>query len=411
MKVCLLTYRGNMYCGGQGIYVYYLAKALNKQGHEVHVVAGPPYPSVPEGVKLHKVDGLNLYETRGLSSLKSPFSLLDPFNMYEVLGARLGMFPEIFTFSMRSYMKLRELIPQEKFDIIHDNQTLGYGMLLAKGLGVPVVATIHHPIFIDMKADLAQAKRFISKFRRTLFYSFLVMQHIVAKRMDRVITVSEVSAGDTRRVFKLPEEKVRVVPNGIDTEVFINHNHRERDPNSIIMVGNTEDRKKGVVFLLQAIKMLRERDSLDVQLNIVDRYGDYTKYAPRLVQEHGLGDVVNFTGRLSVDELVRYYSKSEVAVTASVYEGFGLPCAEAMSCSTPVVATRAGALPEIIGNDGAGILVPPADPDALAEAIKRLLADKMLREKMGKAARKRIEDSFSWDIAAAKTLKVYEEVM
>jgi len=153
------------------------------------------------------------------------------------------------------------------------------------------------------------------------------------------------------------------------------------------------------------------RGDVDVKLSIVDRQGDYTKYAPKLVQESGLEDIVTFTGRLSVDELVRRYSVSQIAVTASVYEGFGLPCAEAMSCSTPVIATRAGALPEIVGSDGAGILVPPADPAALAAAIRRLLADKPLRQRMGEAARKRIEQSFSWEVAAKKTLEVYEEVL
>ncbi len=409
MKICLLTYRGNMYCGGQGIYVYYLAKALNTLGHEVHVMSGPPYPSVPDGVRLHKIDGLNLYETDGLSSLKNPLQLFQPLNFYEVVATHLGMFPEICTFSMRAYMRLRSLVSQERFDVIHDNQTLGYGMLMARGLGIPVVATIHHPIFIDMKADLAQAKRLWSKFRRTMFYSFLIMQHFVAKRMDRVITVSQISAKDTMRVLKLPEYKVRVVPNGIDINVFKNSNHTPKEPNSIVMVGNTEDRKKGVVFLLKAIKLLQE--NVDVKLSIVDRHGDYTKYAPKLVAEHGLGDRVTFTGRLSVDELVKRYSVSEIAVTASVYEGFGLPCAEAMSCGTPVIATRAGALPEIVGSDGAGILVPPEDPVALSEAIKRLFGDESLRQRMGKAARKRIEESFSWEVAARKTLKVYEEVV
>ncbi|MBE0480221.1 MAG: glycosyltransferase family 4 protein, partial [Dehalococcoidia bacterium] len=136
-----------------------------------------------------------------------------------------------------------------------------------------------------------------------------------------------------------------------------------------------------------------------------------TRYAPRLVREHGLEDRVHFTGRLTVDELVKHYCRSEIAVTASVYEGFGLPCAEAMSCGTPVIATRAGALPEIIGSDGAGILVPPADPESLAGAIRSLLGDKPMREKMGHAARKRIEEVFSWDVAARKTLAVYEEVL
>ena len=409
MRICLLTYRGNMYCGGQGIYVYYLAKALNNLGHDVHIMAGPPYPEVPDGVTLHKINGLNLYETEGLTSLGHPLRLLDPLNLYEVVGAQLGMFPEIFTFSMRAYLRLRELAARERFDIVHDNQTLGYGLLLAKSLGIPVVATIHHPILIDMKADLAQAKRVVSKFRRMMFYSFLVMQHFVAKRMDRVITVSSVSAADTMRVFKLPEERVRVVPNGIDTQVFRNTDGLNKEPNSVVMVANTEDRKKGVVYLLEALEQLRE--DVDIRLTIVDRQGDYTKYAPRLVREHGLEDRVTFTGRLSVDELVRRYCVSEVAVTASVYEGFGLPCAEAMSCGTPVIATRAGALPEIVGSDGAGILVPPADPGALAAAIRSVIADRGLREGMGRAARRRIEESFSWEVAAKKTLKVYEEVL
>ncbi|MBE0480983.1 MAG: glycosyltransferase family 4 protein, partial [Dehalococcoidia bacterium] len=298
MRICLLTYRGNMFCGGQGIYVYYLAKSLSNLGHEVHVMAGPPYPSVPEGVRLHKISGLNLYETEGLSSLGRPGYLLNPLNFYEVLGKQLGMFPEIFTFSMRAYLKLREIMADRPFDIIHDNQTLGYGLLMAKGLGAPVIATIHHPIFIDMKADLAQAKRFLSKCRRMFFYSFLVMQHIVARHMDRVITVSQCSAHDTMSVFKLREDKVRIVPNGIDTAVFARREDVAKEPNSIVMVANTEDRKKGVVFLLRALQMLSGQ--VDARLSIIDRHGDYTRYAPRLVREHGLEDRVHFTGRLTV---------------------------------------------------------------------------------------------------------------
>jgi len=409
MRICLLTYRGNMYCGGQGIYVYYLAKALHHLGHEVHVMAGPPYPSVPDGVKLHELDGLNLYETQALSSLKDPLRMFDPINFYEVMAKQVGMFPEIFTFSVRAYLKLRELNPSVKFDVVHDNQTLGYGLLMMKSLGVPVVATIHHPIPIDMQADLAQARRFSSKFKRIIFYSFSVMQGVVSKRMDRVITVSKSSANDVMRIFHVPESKVRVVHNGIDTDVFKRVEHIEKEPNRIIMVGNTEDRKKGIVFLLKAMQLLK--DDMDVKLTIVDRIGEHTKYAPRLVRELGLEDRVTFTGRLSTEELVSRYSAAEVAVTASLYEGFGLPCAEAMSCGTPVIATKAGALPEVVGNGSAGILVPPEDPVALAGAIKRLLADKPLRQRLGQAGRKRIEEAFSWEDAAKRTLEIYKEVV
>jgi len=372
-------------------------------------MAGPTYPSVPDGVKLHRMEGLNLYETQGLSSLGSPLRMLKPLNFYEVAAKQMGMFPEIFTFSMRAYLELRRLMSRERFDVIHDNQTLGYGMLLMKSLGVPVVATIHHPILIDMKADIAQANRFHSKVKRMMFYSFLIMQHFVAKRMDRVITVSQCSSDDTTRVFKLDPNRVRIAPNGIDTSVFRRLDDVQKESNSIVMVGNTEDRKKGIIFLLKAMEMLK--GDVDVKLNIVDRLGEYTKYAPRLIKEHGLEDRVAFTGRLTVDDLVRRYSMSEIAVTASLYEGFGLPCAEAMSCGTPVIATRAGALPEVVGDDGAGVLVPPGDPGALAVEIKRLLADRQLRQRMGENARKRIEDSFSWEIAAQKTLEIYEEVI
>jgi glycosyltransferase involved in cell wall biosynthesis len=398
-----------MYCGGQGYYTYYLAKALHNLGHEVHVMAGPPYPQVPEGVKLYELEGLNLYETQALSSLKNPFRIFDPINLYEVVATHIGMFPEIFTFSMRAYFKLKEIMRTERIDVVHDNQTLGYGLLLMRTLGVPVVATIHHPIPIDMKADLAQARKFSSKFRRIIFYSFIIMQHIVSKRMDRVVAVSDISAEDAIRIFHVPKSKVRVVHNGIDIEVFKKVDGVQKVPYNILMVGNTEDRKKGVIYLLQAMKILK--NDTDVKLTIVDRKGDHTKYAPKLVHEYGLENRVTFTGRLTTEELVRHYCAAEIAVTASVYEGFGLPCAEAMSCGTPVIATRAGALPEVVGDDDAGLLVPPEDPVALANAIKRLLADRALRQKMGQMARKRIEQRFSWEDAARRTLKIYEEVV
>jgi len=398
-----------MYCGGQGVYVYYLTKALHELGHEVHVIAGPPYPTPPDGVKLHKLEALNLYETNSFSLLSSPLRIFTPINLYEAAAVHIGMFPDIFTFSMRAYLKLRDLMSRQRFDIIHDNQTLGYGLLLAKSLGVPIVATIHHPISIDMAASLAEVKSWLTRFRRTIFYSFLIMQGVVSRRMDRVVTVSKTSAQDTIRAFKLRQDRVRIVHNGVDTGIFRRLDHVEKEPNSLVIVGKTEDKKKGVPFLLKAVQLLK--DDVDVKVSVVGIQGPDDGYRTKLVQELGIGDRVTFTGHIGADEWVRLYSSAEIAVTASLYEGFGLPAAEAMACGTPVIATRAGALPEIVGEYGTGILVPPADPPALAAAIKRLLADRPLRQRMGEAARKRIEESFSWEVAARKTLEVYEEVL
>jgi glycosyltransferase involved in cell wall biosynthesis len=409
MRICLLTYRGNMNSGGQGVYVCYLAKALHELGHQVHVIAGPPYPSPPDGVKLHKLEALNLYETNGFPSLSTPLQVFTPINLYEAAAVHIGMFPDIFTFSMRAYLKLRHLMSRERFDIIHDNQTLGYGLLLAKSLGVPIVATIHHPISVDMAASLAEVKSWLTRFRRTIFYSFLIMQGVVSRRMDRVVAVSKTSAEDAIRAFKLRQDRVRIVHNGVDTGIFRRLDHVEKEPNSLVIVGKTEDKKKGVHFLLKAVQLLK--DDVDVKVSVVGKQGPDDGYRRKLVQELGIGDRVAFTGHVGADELVRLYSSAEIAVTASLYEGFGLPAAEAMACGTAVIATRAGALPEIVGEHGTGILVPPADPTALAAAIKRLLADKQLRQRMGDAARKRIEESFSWEGAARKTLEVYEEVL
>ena len=398
-----------MYCGGQGVYICYLAGALQQLGHEVHVVSGPPYPAPPAGVNLHKVEGLNLYETSNLSSLSSPLQALTPLNLYEIAAVHIGFFPDIFTFSMRAYFKLRELMSSERFDVIHDNQTLGYGLLLMKSLGVPIVATIHHPITVDLAASLAQSDTFRRGIRWTMFYSFLTMQGIVSRRMERVITVSQSSAEDTARAFKLRKDRVRVVYNGIDTGIFRRLDRVDKEPNSLVIVGKVEDKTKGIPYLLEAVKLLK--GDVDVRVYVVGKQEASEGYGTNLAQRLGISDRVTFTGYVSTDELVRLYSSAEIGVTASVYEGFGLPAAEAMSCGTPVIATRAGALPEIVGDDAAGILVPPGDPPALAAAIKRLLADKPLRQRMGQAARKRIEDFFSRQAAARKSVEVYRELL
>jgi glycosyltransferase involved in cell wall biosynthesis len=202
---------------------------------------------------------------------------------------------------------------------------------------------------------------------------------------------------------------VRVVYNGIDTSIFRRLDGVEKEPNSLIVVGKVEDKTKGIPYLLEAVKLLK--GDVNVKVYIVGKQEASEGYGTNLAQQLGISDRVIFTGYVGTDELVRLYSSAEIGVTASIYEGFGLPAAEAMSCGTPVIATRAGALPEIVGDDAAGILVPPADPRALAAAIKRLLADKPLRQKMGQAARKRIEDFFSWQAAARKTVEVYRELL
>ncbi len=408
MKICLLSYRGNPYCGGQGIYIYYLARELRNLGHEVHVIAGPPYPEVAEGIKLHQLESLNLYESEN-SPLEDFLRIHNPIDFYEFMAVAVGTFPEPFTFSLRAYRKIRELLPYHKFDIIHDNQCLGYGLLLMKRLKVPVVATIHHPIPVDRDLEVAQARNLWQKFSLQRWYSFCFMQGLVSRRMERVITVSQSSADAIERSLKVPQSKLRVIYNGIDINLFKRDGVVIKEPNSLILVNSGEQSLKGVPYLLKALRLLR--DGTELKLTVVGSPNPDGRY-PKLVEEYGLGDIVTFTGRVTMEELVKHYLASEICVVPSLYEGFGLPAAEAMSCQLPVITTRAGALPEVVGRDGdSGILVPPADPDALAAAIKSLLSDESLRRKMGEAGRKRVERNFTWEQAAKRVVEVYEEVL
>ena len=407
MRICLLCNRGNMYSGGQGVYIHYLAKEYRKLGHEVDIIVGPPYPIIADSARVHKIPNLNLFESqKNFLSKEKPFQIFKPLNLYELAATRMGMFPEMFTFGTRSYLKLRDLVKKRKFDIIHDNQTLAYGNLLMKSLKTPVVATVHHPLSIDRHSDLTHTRSFKQKWGRIMFYPFF-MQQIVTKRMDRVITVSNSSAQKAKQAFKIADDKLRVVYNGVDTDIFKKRPDIKKEPASLIVATNTRDRNKGIIYLLQALTLMRGQ----VKLTIVDDKPPRNDYAPGLTKEYGLQNMVSFTGRLSHKDVAHKYAAAEIAVSPSIYEGFGLPAAEAMACGVPVIGTTAGALPEVIEDNVTGILVPPKNPQALAQAIKTLIDDPELRRKMGDAGVERVKQRFTWAKSAKATLDVYREVI
>jgi len=415
MRICLLTYRGNPYSGGQGIYIYYLSREFRRMGHEVEVIASAPLPEVSEGVILHQLTSSSIYHP-GSSFKKNLPKVRNPIDLYELCASRLGVFAEPWAFSFRAYAKLKELCKQRRFDIVHDNQGLGYGLLLMKTLKIPVIATIHHPLPIDSQADLEQANGFRQRWRIKRFYSFIRMQALVARHLDRVITVSQSSARDTNLFFRVPADRLRVVYNGIDTDIFSMNEKASQASDGLIMVANTDDRKKGVLYLLQALQLLRKDgikltivDDADRHSSYIEDVGPLPSYGFKLVRKLNLDGLVHFTGRLTREEMVKRYSAAKIAVVPSLYEGFGLPAAEAMACGVPVIATTGGALPEVVGD--AGILVPPRNADALAAAIKQLLADKQAQQRMSEAGRKRVREKFSWEQAARKTLEVYQEVL
>ena len=411
MRICFLMYHGSMYSGGQGVYLHHLTRELTRLGHEVHVIAGPPYPSMPPEVETHRVESFSwfhyLENRRDFLLRPNPWEFFYPLNLFEFASSRASISALMFTFSLRAVAKLRELSRQRRFDIVHDNQGLGLGLLLMKTTGTPLVATIHHPLSIDRRNAVAQARSPIEKARRLVYYPIFA-QEFVARHLDKIITVSEASARMVEQAFNVPREKMRVIHNGIDAETF-RPLSIPKDPDDIIYVGNSEDRTKGAAHLLRAFRLLR--DTTPYQLTFVDRPWRELKLAPALVRRYGLSARVRFTGRLTTHELVHHYNRAEMMVCPSLYEGFGMPCGEAMACGLPVAATTGGALPEVVEDGVTGILVPPGDAPALAEAMRTLMGDTELRHRMGQAGRERVLEKFSWRKAALETEAVYREVL
>jgi len=412
MKICFLMYQGNMYSGGQGVYLHYLTRELARMGHDVHVIAGPPYPALAEGVVAHNIRDYSYWSyhhyKKDFVYNRPPLSYFHPVNFYEFVSTRIALSSLLTNFSVRAYFRLRELSREHRFDIVHDNQTLSYGVWAMQQSGFPLVATIHHPLSYDLRNALRQARTVYEKARRILWSPWM-MQEIVARRLDRVIVVSETSRRDVEDAFGLDGSRVRMVHNGIDTEIFRLLPGVARQPDTILYVGNSEDRNKGAKFFLEALDLLK--DELDFRVTFVDNEKWRLKLAPEMVNAFGLNSRVDFTGRISTADLVRHYNEAAMFVTSSVHEGFGLPLAEAMACGTPAIATDIGAYREIAAHGESAWMVPARSPQAIADAIRMLWRNPGLRHRLGDAGRRRIVEQFNWRKAAEETLAVYEEVV
>jgi glycosyltransferase involved in cell wall biosynthesis len=412
MKICFLMYQGNMFSGGQGIYLYYLTRELIRLGHEVHVIAGPPYPTLAEGVVAHNLETYSFYSyhhyRHNFLFQRHPITYFHPVNLYEFVSTRVALSSLLLMFSLRAYVKLAELSRHHHFDVIHDNQTLSYGITMMQAAGYPVTATVHHPLSVDMRNSVAQSRSLYERARRLLWFPW-IMQEVVARRLERIITVSQASAGAVSRAFRIPSQRIHVVHNGIDSDTFRPLPGVEREPGHILYVGNTEDRNKGGRYLFEALRLLR--DDVKFHLTLVDQKKYNLKLAPRLVRQYDLHSRVTFAGRVSTEQLVHLYNRAQIVVSPSLYEGFGLPAAEAMACEAPVIATTAPAFPEVIDHGQTGWLVPPASAQALADAIKMLMADPGLCARLGKAGRQAIRQRFQWRRAAQETLDVYERLL
>ncbi|ADU01617.1 MULTISPECIES: glycosyltransferase family 4 protein [Mycolicibacterium] len=402
MRIALLSYRSKTHCGGQGVYVRHLSRGLVELGHDVEVFSGQPYPEILDPrVRLTEVPSLDLYREPDPFRIPRPSEIRSSIDLEELLTTWTAGFPEPKTFSMRAARLLAAR--RGDFDVVHDNQCLGTGLLTIAESGMPVVATVHHPITRDKVLEVAAAKWWRKPLVRR-WYGFAEMQKDVARKIPELVTVSSTSAADIAEDFGVTPEQLNVVPLGVDTQLFQPAEHRVR--NRIIAIASADVPLKGVSHLLHAVARLRVERDLELQLVAKLEPNGPTE---KLIAELGISDIVHISSGLSDSELAGLLASAEVACIPSLYEGFSLPAVEAMASGTPIVASRAGALPEVVGADGqCARLVKPADVAELTSVLGELLDSPRELRRLGDNGRRRALEVFSWESVAAQTVAVYE---
>lgn len=404
LRIALLAYRGKPHCGGQGIYVRHLSKALADLGHHVEVLGGQPYPELDERVPLVPLPSLDIYNDHFPMRMPGLWELKNWKDLVEVTTFSLGTFPEPLAFTLRAWDHLKHR--KSDFDIVHDNQSLGFGLLAIERMGLPVVATIHHPITVDRKLEIEHAKGLYKKLTLRRWYAFTDMQTEVARRLERVITVSENSFKDISADHKVDPSKMHIVPVGVDPELFLPVPGVKRTPGMLITTASADVAMKGLRYLLEAVAKLRT-ERPEVTLTVIGKAKPGGESA-RTIEDLGLEDAVTFVSGVPDERIVELYSEAEVAVVPSLYEGFSLPAIEAMSCGIPLVATTGGAVPEVVGPDNeTAFLVPPGDSQALAAKLAHVLDHPQIAKRVGKAGRQRVIDHWSWRHTAEKTVEQY----
>jgi glycosyltransferase involved in cell wall biosynthesis len=404
LRIALLAYRGKPHVGGQGVYVRHLAKALTDAGHHVEVLGGQPYPVLDGRVRLIELPSLEIYNDYFPMRMPGLWELKDWTDIAEVTSFSFGQFPEPLAFSLRAWRHLRRRA--REFDLVHDNQCLGYGLLGIQQAGLPVLATVHHPITVDRRLELEHAEGWYKRLTLRRWYSFTNMQTRVVQRIPRIVTVSENSFRDIAADHGVDPNRMAIVPVGVDVDLFRPLPEVAPVPGRLITTASADVTMKGLSYLLEALAKLRT-ERPETHLVVIGKRKAGGR-SDETIRQLGLEDAVEFVTGVPEQRIIELYSEAELAVVPSLYEGFSLPAIEAMSCGTPLIATSGGALPEVVGADGdTALVVPPGDSEALAAKLRWALGRDDLRATVGARGRQRVVDQWSWQHTAAKTVEQY----
>jgi glycosyltransferase involved in cell wall biosynthesis len=405
LRVAYLTYRGKPHVGGQGVYTRHLTKALADLGHSVEVFGGQPYPVLDDRITMHKLPSLDIFNDTYPGRVPAYWEIKTWPDVVETARFMTGQFSEPLAFSKRA---LRTLTPRvNDFDLVHDNQCLGWDILKIEKL-IPTIVTLHHPITKDRELEMSHAP---SRWKRRSvgrWYSFVDMQGKVASKMPRIVVVSENSITDINKDMGVSRDRMRLVPVGVDPDLFKPQPHIARQPGRLITTASADVALKGLSYLLEAMAALRK--DRDIRLTIIGK--PRPGHSMDLIDSLGLRPHIDFVSGVTDERIVELYAEAELAVVPSLYEGFSLPAIEAMSTGICLVATDGGALPEVTGTHNETVLqCPAANAEALAAAIATGLDSAELRARIGEAGRQRVISRWTWKHCAELTVEQYREVL
>jgi len=405
LRVAYLTYRGKPHVGGQGVYTRHLTKALADLGHSVEVFGGQPYPVLDDRITMHKLPSLDIFNDQYPGRIPAYWEIKTWPDVVETARYMTGQFSEPLAFSKRA---LRTLTPRvNDFDLVHDNQCLGWDILKIEKI-IPTIVTLHHPITKDRELEMSHAP---SRWKRRSvgrWYSFVDMQGKVASKMPRIVVVSENSITDINKDMGVSRDRMRLVPVGVDPDLFKPLPHIARQPGRLITTASADVALKGLSYLLEAMATLRK--DRDIRLTIIGK--PRPGHSLDLIDSLGLRPHIDFVSGVTDERIVELYAEAELAVVPSLYEGFSLPAIEAMSTGICLVATDGGALPEVTGTHNETVLqCPAANADALAAAIATGLDSAELRARIGEAGRQRVVARWTWKHCAEMTVEQYREVL
>ena len=394
MKICMFAKGLPVHIkGGMEIYVEELAKGLVKRGHEVTIIT----TKHPEGRKKEEEEG-NL-------------------RIYYVGDKPLKYTRTFFKESIKLFKNLNE---KNKFDIVHSQSGAGVAYALKCKKTAPLVITFQGTALTEAKS-LWNEGRFVKKaisvsilFRDFIHY-FIFSHKYFYIRADKIIAVSNELKEVIKMQYKVPEEKLVVIPNGIDINKFkpINVEDLRRElslggKKAILSVGAVH-RQKGFHLLLNILPEILKEEK-DVKLVIVGS-GPYLENLKNIALKLGVSKNVLFIGSVSHEKLVKYYNLANIFAFPTLrYEGLPLVVPEAMACEKPVITSRIGGIPTAIENGKDGFLIEPGNLKELRERILEVLGDEELARKLGENARKKVLERFSLDRMVEDTIKVYDAV-